>query len=132
MKFATRIRMVWCIGLVCALAWACAVFGQDSGAIKKRFTNEDVISMAKLGLTDDVIIAKIRAMSAAGDALSFDTGVEGLKNLKANGVPDSVIKAMINPSAAGPTVVAATGTTPMTIGPHFAPRWGRGFWRVGG
>jgi hypothetical protein len=56
---------------------ACAAFGQDSGAIKKRFTNEDVVSMVKLGLTDDVIIAKIRAMSAAGDAISFDTGVEG-------------------------------------------------------
>ncbi len=121
MKFGTKIRMVWCIGLVCSLALACAVFGQDNGAIKKRFTNEDVISMAKLGLTDDVIIAKIRAMSAAGDALSFDTGVEGLKNLKANGVPDSVIKAMINPSAAGPTVVAASSTTPMTVDPNLPP-----------
>jgi hypothetical protein len=121
MKFATRIRMVWCIGLVCSLALACAVFGQDSGAIKKRFTNEDVISMAKLGLTDDVIIAKIRAMSAAGDAISFDTGVEGLKNLKANGVPDSVIKVMINPTAAGPTMVAVTSTTPMTVDPNLPP-----------
>ena len=99
MKFGTRIRMVWCIALVCGLALACAVSGQDNGAIKKRFTNEDVISMTKLGLTDDVIIAKIRAMSAAGDAISFDTGVEGLKNLKAAGVQDSVIKAMINPGA---------------------------------
>jgi hypothetical protein len=113
--------MVWCIGLVWSLASACAVFGQDNGAIKKRFTNEDVISMAKLGLTDDVIIAKIRAMSAAGDAISFDTGVEGLKNLKANGVPDSVIKVMINPTAVGPTVVAATSTTPMTVDPNLPP-----------
>ncbi len=114
--------MVWCIGLVWSLALACAVLGQDSGAIKKRFTNEDVISMAKLGLTDDVIIAKIRAMSATGgDAISFDTGVEGLKNLKANGVPDSVIKVMINPTAAGPTVIAATSTTPMTVDPNLPP-----------
>ena len=121
MKFATRIRMVWCIGLVCSLALACAVLGQDNGAIKKRFTNEDVIGMAKLGLTDDVIIAKIRAMSAAGDAISFDTGVEGLKNLKEGGIPDSVIKVMINPTAAGPTVVAASGSTPMTVDPNLPP-----------
>jgi hypothetical protein len=121
MKFGTRIRMVWCIALVCGLALACAVSGQDNGAIKKRFTNEDVISMAKLGLTDDVIIAKIRAMSAAGDAISFDTGVEGLKALKANGVPDSVIKVMINPTAIGPTVVAASSTTPMTVDPNLPP-----------
>ena len=121
MKFGTRIRMVWCIGVVCSLALVCAVFGQDNGAIKKRFTNEDVISMTKLGLTDDVIIAKIRAMSAAGDAISFDTGVEGLKNLKAAGVPDSVIKVMINPTAIGPTVVAASSTTPMTVDPNLPP-----------
>jgi hypothetical protein len=122
MKFGTSNHTVRFIGVVvCLVVVACAAFGQESGAIKKRFTNEDVIGMAKLGLTDDVIIAKIRAMSAAGDAMSFDTGVEGLKNLKANGVPDSVIKTMINPSAAGPTVIAATSTTPMTVDPNLPP-----------
>src|ERR1700722_10289509 len=121
MKFGTGIRMVGGIGLVCSLALAGAVFGQDNGTIKKRFTNEDVISMTKLGLTDDVIIAKIRAMSAAGDAISFDTCGEGLKNLKAAGVPDSVIKVMINPTAIGPTVVAASSTTPMTVDPNLPP-----------
>jgi hypothetical protein len=114
------VRFIGLVSVVC-LAMACAAFGQDSGAMKKRFTNEDLIGMAQLGLTDDVIIAKIRAMSAAGDAISFDTGVEGLKKLKAGGVPDSVIKAMINPGAAGPTVVAATGATPMTVDPNLPP-----------
>jgi hypothetical protein len=120
MKFGT-IYVVRLIGLVVCLAVACAVFGQESGAIKKRFTNEDVIGMTKLGLTDDVIIAKIRAMSAAGDAISFDTGVDGLKALKADGVSDAVIKAMINPAAAGPTVVAAASSTPMTLDPNLPP-----------
>jgi hypothetical protein len=121
MKFGTWMHTVRFIGLVLCVGLACAAFGQDSGAMKKRFTNEDVISMVKLGLTDDVIIAKIRAMSAAGDAISFDTGVEGLKTLKANGVPDAVIKTMINPSAAGPMVVAASSTTPMTVDPNLPP-----------
>jgi hypothetical protein len=124
MKLGNRIYAARFIGLVLALGFGlvCAAFGQDSGAIKKRFTNEDVIGMAQLGLTDDVIIAKIRAMSAAGgDAISFDTGVEGLKTLKAGGVPDSVIKAMINPSATGPMVVAASSTTPMTVDPNLPP-----------
>jgi hypothetical protein len=108
------------VGLVLCFGLACTVFGQDSGAAHKRFTNEDVISMVKLGLTDDVIIAKIRAMSAAGaDSISFDTGVEGLKTLKASSVPDSVIKVMINPSPATATVVAAS--TPMTIDPNLPP-----------
>jgi len=121
MKFGIRIHTVRFIGLVLCLGLACAAFGQDSGAIKKRFTNEDVISMAKLGLTDDVIIAKIRAMSAAGDAISFDTGVEGLRVLKADGVPDSVIKAMINPSAPVATVVTTSSATPMTLDPNLPP-----------
>src|ERR1700742_4971990 len=112
------VRFIGLVSVVC-LALACAAFGQDSGAIKKRFTNDDVISMAQLGLTDDVIIAKIRAMSAAGDAISFDTGVEGLKKLKAGGVTDSVIKAMINPSAPGPMVVA--GSTTAVADPNLPP-----------
>ena len=37
--------------------------------------------MAGLGLSDDVIIAKIRAASAGG-TLQFDTSVNGLKELK--------------------------------------------------
>ncbi|HXM17095.1 MAG TPA: hypothetical protein VN933_17770, partial [Candidatus Eremiobacteraceae bacterium] len=49
------------------------------------------------------------------------TGVEGLKNLKEGGIPDSVIKVMINPTAAGPTVVAASGSTPMTVDPNLPP-----------
>jgi hypothetical protein len=121
MKFGTRVHTVRFIALALCAGMACSAFAQDSGAIKKRFTNEDVIGMAKLGLTDDVIIAKIRAMSAAGDAMSFDTSVDGLKKLKAEGVPDSVIKAMINPTAAGPTVIAATSATPMTVDPNLPP-----------
>jgi hypothetical protein len=108
------------IGLVLCVGLACGVRGQDRGAMRKRFTNEDVISMVKLGLTEDVIIAKIRAMSAAGgDAVSFDTGVEGLKGLKAAEVPDSVIKVMINPTQQPATIV--TASTPMTIDPNLPP-----------
>ena len=121
MKFIAKIRTARCTCLALSLALAGAVVGQDSGSMKKRFTNEDVISMVKLGITEDVIVAKIRAMGAAGDAISFDTGVEGLKTLKESGVPDSVIKAMINPSSAGPMVVATASSTPMTIDPNLPP-----------
>ena len=127
MKLAIRIRVVGYISLVLCLGLACVVFGrdvygQDNGAMRKRFTNEDVIGMVNLGLPEDVIIAKIRAMSAAGgDAISFDTGVEGLKTLKAGNVPDSVIKAMINPGAPVATVVAASTSAPMTVDPNMPP-----------
>jgi hypothetical protein len=45
----------------------------------RRFA-KDVISMVRLGLSDEVIIAKIRSVSAAGaGAAALDTGIDGLK-----------------------------------------------------
>lgn len=58
-------------------------------------TNQDVIDMVSLGLPDDVIIEKIRAVTAT----DFDTSVPGLRALKAGRVSDTVIRVMINPSS---------------------------------
>jgi hypothetical protein len=86
----------------------------------KRFTNQDVISMAQLGLGDDVIIAKIRSVNAeTPSALAFDTSMEGLKALKAANVSDAVVKVMINPGSAAPTVISAS--TPITLDPNLPP-----------
>jgi hypothetical protein len=75
--------------LFCAVA-ASPCYGQQS---VKKITNEDVIEMLGLGLTDDVIIDKIHSTTAS----DFDTTVTGLKALKAARVSDSVRRAMINP-----------------------------------
>jgi hypothetical protein len=89
-----------------------------SQQLGKRITNKDVIDMAGLGLSDDVIISKIRS-AAAGGTLQFDTSVDGLKELKAAKVSDEVIKAMINPATpAAPVVVAAT---PISNDPNLPP-----------
>jgi hypothetical protein len=120
MKFASRLPVAGYLAIFLCLILACPVRGQDGTAMHKRFTNEDVIGMVKLGVSEDVIVAKIRAMSAAGaDAISFDTGVEGLKALKAANVPDSVIKVMINPVAAAPAIV--TASTAITLDPNLPP-----------
>jgi Sel1 repeat len=58
----------------------------------RPLSNNDVIQMVSLGLSDDVIIEKIRSVSAT----NFDTSVQGLKALKAGKVSDAVLKAMIN------------------------------------
>jgi hypothetical protein len=78
--------------------------------LAKRLTNQDVIDMTAMGLSDDVIIAKIRSVSGGG--LKFDTSVEGLKALKAAKVSDAVIKVMVNPTPPpAPVVVAATAVS---------------------
>jgi hypothetical protein len=80
--------------VVCPLAGA--AHAQDAA---KRLTNDDVIAMVKLGLSDDLIVAKIRAVAAGGEGKAeFDTSVNGLKALKDGNVSDAVIKVMIDPT----------------------------------
>jgi len=96
--------------------------------LSKRITNKDVIDMVGLGLSDDVVIAKIRG-AAAGGTLQFDTSVDGLKELKAAKVSDEVIKVMINPAPpAAPVVVAAT---PISNDPNLPPPEVGVYWKNG-
>jgi hypothetical protein len=78
----------------------------------RRMSNQDVIDMVGLGLSEDVIIDKIHA-----SATDFDTDVAGLKILKLGKVSDTVIRVMINPhlstavaddrGAPSPTIIKA-------------------------
>ena len=100
-----------------------------SQPLSKRIVNKDVIDMVALGLSDDVIIAKIRG-AAAGGTLQFDTSVDGLKELKAGKVSDEVLKVMINPTPpAAPVVVAAT--TPVSNDPNLPPPEVGVYWKNG-
>ena len=79
-----------------------AVWSQDQ---PKPLSNDDVIQMVSLGLSDDVIIEKIQSVSST----NFDICVEGLKALKAAGVKDPVLKAMINPHGSHGSGAARAG-----------------------
>ena len=86
------------------------VFAVPSDANKQiiqqttRLNNQDVIDWVRAGMSDEVIIEKIRVAPET----SFDTNSEGWKALKAANVSDAVIKAMVNPKnpvGAVPTVL---------------------------
>jgi hypothetical protein len=94
----------------------------------KRLTNQDIIEMVNLGLSEDVIIAKIRSVSSA-DAVRFDTSVDGLKALKAANVPDAVIKVMINPAPPPAPVIAAA--TAISVDPNLPPPEVGVYWKDG-
>jgi hypothetical protein len=114
----------------CLLAPSTA-FGQQEASFQKRFTNQDIIDMAKLGLSEDVIIAKIRAATASNpESVRLDTSIEALKNLKAVNVPDSVIKVIINPAPPPAAVIA--GAIPMTMDPNLPPPEVGVYWKNGG
>ena len=118
--------------LVCilALAWivaASSAWCQEPG---KRLTNQDIISMTQLNLSDDVIIAKIRTASSNGpDAIAFDTSVDGLKALKDAHVTDAVIKVMIDPTPPRAMIVAAA--TPVALDPNLPPPEVGVYWKNG-
>jgi hypothetical protein len=120
MKRSTSLLAALFLLLASTTAW--------SQQLNKRITNQDVIDMAGLGLSDDVIIAKIRGASAGG-TLQFDTSVDGLKALKAGKVSDEVIKVMINPAPpAAPVIVAAT---PISNDPNLPPPEVGVYWKNG-
>ena len=108
-----------------------SAFCEDGSGVKRRLTNQDVIAMVGSGISEDVILAKIRTTSAAGTgAISFDTSVEGLRALKTANVPDSIVKAMIDPMPPAPTVVTLAG--PATVGPNLPPPEVGVYWKDAG
>jgi hypothetical protein len=92
------------VALVCVVmaSWC---LGQQ---LTKKMSDQDVIEMVSLGLSDDVVIDKIHDAAAT----DFDTSINGLKALKAAKVSDAVIRVMINPRpAAAPAVTAASAAS---------------------
>jgi hypothetical protein len=120
MKLPTSLLAALFILLASTTAW--------SQQLNKRITNQDIIDMAGLGLSDDVIIAKIRGASAGG-TLQFDTSVGGLKGLKVAKVSDEVIKVMINPAPPAAQVVVAA--TPISNDPNLPPPEVGIYWKNG-
>jgi hypothetical protein len=110
-------RSIFSVAIIMCLGWSISVSSQE---MSKRLTNQDIIDMVGLGISDDVIIAKIRSASAQ-DHLGFDTSVEGLKNLKVGKVSDEVIKVMINPAPPPVAAVPGTATAPPALNPNLPP-----------
>jgi hypothetical protein len=130
MTFARQISMAALFSVFLCVLAAYPASGQQDTAFRKQLTNQDVIDMVKMGLSEDVIIAKIRAASAQEtDAVRLDTSIESLKALKAANVPDSVIKVMINPAPPPAAIVA--GANPMTVDPNLPPPEIGVYWKDG-
>src|SRR6266436_5746011 len=129
LAFALKISLTTLALCLCLLV-ASPALGQQEASFQKRFTNQDIIDMAKLGLSEDVIIAKIRAATASNpESVRLDTSIEALGSLKAANVPDSVIKVMINPTPAPAAVVS--GATPMTMDANLPPPEVGVYWKSG-
>lgn len=72
-------------------------------------TNNDVVDMVKAGLSEDVILAKIK-----NSKCEFNTSSEYLIKLKENGVSDKLITAMIEANPTNINLVERTKTSSNT------------------
>lgn len=77
---------------------------QQQAQSPSSLRNQDVLDLHKAGLSAEVIVAKIKSSATA-----FDTSPAALQELKAAGLPDSVILAMVEgppkPAAEPPAAV---------------------------
>jgi hypothetical protein len=119
-------KLRYLVTLLCVLL-PLAVRSQQ---LTKRLTNQDVIDMTGMGLSDDVIVAKIRSASAA-DCLGVDTSLDGLKSLKTANVSDAVIKVMVSPASA-PVALVPGSAAPAAFGdPNLPPPEVGVYWKDG-
>jgi hypothetical protein len=103
--------------LLCTSLLVSSLWGSQK--LQSRMTNQDVVELVSLGLSDGVIIDKIR-ISQGSD---FDTSIPALMELKVAKVSDVVIQAMINAqqNETGTTLPvnpsgSSTGPLPIEIG----------------
>jgi hypothetical protein len=110
MVFTARLRLT----LVLAVA-ALTLLSATTLTAQDVLTNDSVISMKKAGLSDSLILAKIRSSSS-----KFDTSTKGLIALKNAGISDPIIEAMVghsgSPAAAAPAQQAAPAAAAATSG----------------
>ena len=90
--------------LVAAL---CLAFYSNVQAQSDVMTNDEVISLAKAGLSQSIIIGKIRTSKS-----SFDLSTDSLIKLKQEGISDDIVTAMLEAKSGKSTTVAAGPSMP--------------------
>lgn len=108
-------RLFYIVLLLTVVLSGTTLASQDTQTTKvgaKPLTNADVLDMLSAGLSQEIVIAKIRAATC-----EFDTSPGALKLLKAANVPDAVILAMVQAPTGSrrQDVTDAEPTTPAQI-----------------
>ena len=93
---------------------------QLAAANEKPLTNDDIVTMVQAGLSQDIVIEKIRSSKNA-----FDTSPDALVTLKKAGVGGDIIRFMVNPSAtpAAGAAPASGNPSPCQVTPGGQPPW---------
>jgi hypothetical protein len=92
--------------LVLAVA-ALTLFTATSLTAQEVLTNDSLVALKKAGLSDSIIISKIRSSQT-----KFDTSTKGLIGLKNAGISDQVIEAVVNAGSGATAPPAAAAPAP--------------------
>jgi len=84
------------------VAVLCFAFTMDAQAQSDVMTNDEVISLAKAGLSSSIIVGKIRTSKS-----NFDLSTDSLIKLKQAGVSDDIVSAMLEAKSGKSTAAAA-------------------------
>src|SRR5689334_15454633 len=89
----------------CLLLFAVA---DSFGSVRAQepLTNESVVKMVKAGLSEDVVVSMVKTQPA-----KYNLSPDQLISLKAAGIPDKVVAAMVEKNA-GVSPPTASGATP--------------------
>jgi len=107
-----------CLVLALLLTAALAL-AQQTQQNEAPLTNKDVVQMVSIGLSEGVIVDKIRAARAT----NFDISVDALKSLKDAKVPDAVMQAMIQATSAAHASNQPISNPDDPASPHDAGVW---------
>lgn len=99
-------RAIFLLCLTCIASPS--LFGQARNSPEQSIKNEDVIQMARAGLSSEVILAAIRK-----SACKFDTSPSSLVAMKEAGVPDDVLMEMVRNPNGQPAVQAEPKAAPV-------------------
>lgn len=92
------------------------VQSQSTNANKEALTNVKVIELVKLGLSETIVVEKIRQSEC-----NFDTSTSGLAQLKGAKVSDAIIMAMMNPQNASAMPRSTTNVSSPATGALVPP-----------
>src|SRR5438445_5112691 len=101
-KHLIRVLSVSLVGLMLVVS----THAQEAPSVT-ALSNADVIKMVEAKLSDDVIVSKIKSSPS-----HFDTSIDAILKLKAAGVSDALVRAMVESTGTAQPAASATPLNP--------------------
>lgn len=93
-----------------------ACLAQEQGKAPATFTLDDVLKLVRAGIAEDVLIARIKRFNKP-----FDLNSDEILELKKDGVSDTVIKYLLEPTLPYPSAPPPAPVPPPEVKPAVAP-----------